>query len=144
MAIEHERVVREFFRAWEGQGNPAELAGFMAEDGLFYGNRNWPPHEGRARVQQWWEKMLSGPPHDTRVDMLHVASDGNTVFAERYDTAIWNGRRWYLPILGIGEVGEDGKITSWRDYFSAMGGAPSGPTPGLRPLMAVEDEGTAG
>jgi limonene-1,2-epoxide hydrolase len=140
MGIEHERVVRRFFAAWEGHGDPAELASFMAEDSLFYGNRNWPPHEGRAPVRQWWERMLDGPPHDTRVEMLHVACDGNTVFTERIDTALRNGRRWYLPILGVGEVNDGGLISCWRDYFGAPSSVPSpSPEKSVRPMTLGSD-----
>jgi limonene-1,2-epoxide hydrolase len=134
MGANEEAVVRRFFAAWEGTGDPAELASFLAENGKFYGNRNWPPHEGRERVHQWWVRMLAGPAHDARVDMIHVASRGNTVFIERYDTALRGGRRWYLAILGVGEVGPDGKITSWRDYFSPAGRPEDSH---VRPMTAV-------
>jgi limonene-1,2-epoxide hydrolase len=39
------------------------------------------------------------------------------VLTERVDRFLLNGRKVELPVMGAFEVGPDGKIRAWRDYF---------------------------
>jgi limonene-1,2-epoxide hydrolase len=54
---------------------------------------------------------------DFRFDLLNVASTGNVVFTERIDTVHMMGRDLDIHVAGVFEVTQDGKISSWRDYF---------------------------
>jgi limonene-1,2-epoxide hydrolase len=42
---------------------------------------------------------------------------GNLVMNERTDRFGMNGKWMDLPVAGVFEVNDDGKITLWRDYF---------------------------
>lgn len=59
------------------------------------------------------------------VDMVNMASNGNTVFTERVDRFVDGAGKeiMALRVNGVFEVGADGRITAWRDYFDtkAMG-----------------------
>lgn len=59
------------------------------------------------------------------VDMLAICADGNRVFTERVDRFVnAEGQEFLaLRVMGIFEVGDDGKILAWRDYYDsrAMG-----------------------
>lgn len=47
------------------------------------------------------------------------ASNGNVVFNERVDR-FRKGDTWLdLPVVGVFEVTDDGRIELWRDYFDA-------------------------
>jgi limonene-1,2-epoxide hydrolase len=39
------------------------------------------------------------------------------VLTERLDRFTINGKQIALPVMGIFEVGADGKLVAWRDYF---------------------------
>ena len=45
------------------------------------------------------------------------ASTGNVVFNERTDRFVRGDRAWDIPVVGVFELGDDGAITLWRDYF---------------------------
>lgn len=59
------------------------------------------------------------------VDMVNMASNGNTVFTERVDRFVDGAGKeiMALRVNGVFEVGADERITAWRDYFDtkAMG-----------------------
>ena len=44
------------------------------------------------------------------------ASAGATVFNERVDSFLVNGRSVVVPVAGVFEI-SGGKIKAWRDYF---------------------------
>jgi len=57
------------------------------------------------------------PPADEIEFVIHkIMSDGDTVFTERTDRFVTNGKSIALPVAGVFEV-RDGKIAAWRDYF---------------------------
>lgn len=47
-----------------------------------------------------------------------IAANGNAVLTERTDAfTLKNGRRAAIRVMGTFELGADGRITCWRDYF---------------------------
>lgn len=47
-----------------------------------------------------------------------IAANGNFVLTERTDAFVFgDGRRAAIRVMGTFEIGEDGLITAWRDYF---------------------------
>jgi limonene-1,2-epoxide hydrolase len=56
---------------------------------------------------------------DMRTEVLNVASTDHVVFSERIDTQIMTviGREVEVHIVGVYELGPDGKILSEREYF---------------------------
>lgn len=50
-----------------------------------------------------------------------IAANGNTVLTERTDGFTFkDGRRAAIRVMGTFEVGENGLITAWRDYFDML------------------------
>ena len=49
--------------------------------------------------------------------VLRQHSVDNVVFNERLDRFKMNGGWLELPVAGVFEVNENGKISLWRDYF---------------------------
>ncbi len=110
---ENERIVREFIEAWS-RLDPAELAGYFADDGVYH-NMPAGPVTGRDNV----EKLIRGfiaSWTQTTWDVLHVLCSGDVVVAERLDRTRAGGKSVDLPCVGVFEL-EAGKIKTWRDYF---------------------------
>lgn len=107
------RTIREFIAAWS-RLDPAELASFFADDGVYH-NMPTGPVSGRANV----EKLIRGfiaSWTGTTWDVLNILSSGNVVIAERLDRIQAGDKSVDLPCVGVFEL-EDGKIRRWRDYF---------------------------
>lgn len=53
------------------------------------------------------------------VDMVNICANGNVVFTERVDRFFARDGKeiMALRVNGVFEVGPDGKIAAWRDYF---------------------------
>jgi limonene-1,2-epoxide hydrolase len=50
--------------------------------------------------------------------ILKSVHDGNVVFNERVDTIVMeNGKKVDIPVAGMFELNDSGKIKVWRDYF---------------------------
>jgi limonene-1,2-epoxide hydrolase len=110
---ENERIVREFIGAWS-RLDPAELAGYFADDGVYH-NMPAGPVAGRDNV----EKLIRGfiaSWTETTWDVLNVLCSGDVVIAERLDRTRAGGKSVDLPCVGVFEL-EAGKIKTWRDYF---------------------------
>ena len=74
------------------------------------------PVTGAAAVRQAIESYV--PTADSIAwEITHAAQVGSTVLTERIDTFTFPGNEIALPVMGTFEVGDDGKITAWRDYF---------------------------
>ena len=61
------------------------------------------------------ERFLGGWDR-TEWRILHIASAGHVVFAERVDVTDAGGRHVELPCVGVFEFA-GAKIKTWRDYF---------------------------
>jgi limonene-1,2-epoxide hydrolase len=112
-ASENERVIVDFIEAWS-RLDPAELASFFTEDGIYY-NMPTQPVQGRANVEGLI-RGFSATWTETTWDILNIMSSGNVVIAERVDRTIAGDKSVDLPVVGVFEL-EGGKIKVWRDYF---------------------------
>jgi limonene-1,2-epoxide hydrolase len=111
--MDNETIIREFIRAWS-RLDPAELASYFAEDGVYH-NMPTGPVAGRGNI----EKMIGGfiaSWTETEWDILHLATKGDVVIAERLDRTRAGEKSVDLPCTGVFEL-EGGKIRVWRDYF---------------------------
>jgi limonene-1,2-epoxide hydrolase len=108
-------VVREFCDGW---GTPdaieASLA-LLAEDCVYH-NIPLDPVEGIEAIRATITGFTTGVEKVT-FETLAIAASGSTVLTERIDTFTFPGNEIALPVMGTFEVGDDGKITAWRDYF---------------------------
>lgn len=112
-ASENERIIVDFIEAWS-RLDPAELASFFTEDGVYH-NMPSAPVQGRTNV----EALISGFSAawtETTWDILNIVSLGNVVIAERVDRTTAGDKSVDLPVVGVFEL-EGGKIKVWRDYF---------------------------
>ena len=132
-----EMIVREFLAGWS-DGDAHKLADYFTEDAVF----RMMPREavlGREAIHEDFKAQLSWCT-DCDFEIAHLAVAGNNVFTERIDRMRIVGAPVELPVAGVFEVNDSGKLTAWRDYFdmnavmtqlSAAGisGDPQGPIP---------------
>jgi len=109
------KVVREFCDAF-ARRNTQELLGFLAPDCVYH-NMPLAPLTGHAAIEPVLTSFLA-PCARVEFEIRSLAADGPRVLTERMDR-FWltNGRTIELPVMGAFDVGRDGKIVAWRDYF---------------------------
>ena len=56
-------------------------------------------------------------PFRTAVRVRTIGTFGSIVFTERIDRFIINGRPMVVPVAGLLEFDQSGKIRAWRDYY---------------------------
>ena len=109
-----EDVVRDFCQAFSRQ-NVEELLRFFADDAVYH-NIPIEPVQGKAAIEAMLRQFID-PNGEATFEIKNLACSGPTVLTERVDRFVVNGRRVELPVMGAFEVGPDGKIRAWRDYF---------------------------
>ncbi len=113
--MDAERIVRDFCAAFAGR-DPQRLLGFLAPDALYH-NLPLAPVKGHAAIEAVLRGFL-GACTACEFELRAIAHSGSTVLTERIDRFTRpDGRRIELPVMGAFEVGPDGKIHAWRDYF---------------------------
>ncbi len=115
MAVNCEKVVNDLFAAW----TRLDLNGIMsyfAEDAV-WDNVPMAPAKGKQAIRE----MTQGFLKDTTTfaaKILRSAHEGNVVFNARVDSiTMKNGKRADIPVAGMFELDDAGKIKVWRDYF---------------------------
>jgi len=115
MAVNCEKSVSDVFAAW-ARLNIDEIMGNFPEDAV-WDNVPMSPAKGKAEIRE----MTTGFLKDTSTftaKILKSAHDGNVVFNERVDTIVMkNGKKADIPVAGMFELNDAGKIKVWRDYF---------------------------
>lgn len=116
MAANCEKIVNDLFAAW----SRLDLDGIMsyfAEDAVWDNVPMNAPAKGVAAIREMTHGFLKDM-NGFGVKMLRSAHAGNTVFNERVDTAkMKNGKSADIPVAGVFELNDAGKIKVWRDYF---------------------------
>ena len=115
MATNCEKVVSDLFAAW----TRLDLDGIMsyfAEDAV-WDNVPMTPANGKQAIRD----MTQGFLKDTvtfGAKILKSAHEGNVVFNSRIDSiTMKNGKKADIPVAGMFELNDAGKIKVWRDYF---------------------------
>jgi limonene-1,2-epoxide hydrolase len=115
-----EAVVRSFFEATAQKGNFLNAVKTYLSDDADWRNTGFPTANGMDEIVALSNQFIEGMGLDTmRVELVAIASSGGTVLTERIDY-LQNAAGEVLAELivsGTLEVGDDGKITSWRDYW---------------------------
>ena len=106
-------TIREFCAAWSKLDVDTVMA-YFGENPIYH-NMPGPPAQGTEAVRQTIERFLGGWSQ-TEWEIVNIAANGDTVFAERIDRTVAGGKHVDLPVVGVFEV-SGGKITAWRDYF---------------------------
>jgi limonene-1,2-epoxide hydrolase len=109
----NEDVVRRFIEAWS-RLDPAELASYFTEDGVYH-NLPVGPIAGRENVEQFIRGFIAAWT-ETRWEILNLLAVGDRVAAERVDRTRAGDKTVELPCMGLFEL-ENGRIKVWRDYF---------------------------
>ncbi|WP_321390482.1 limonene-1,2-epoxide hydrolase family protein [Emcibacter sp.] len=115
-----EQVVRRFFERWSVSVDEIyqSVRDTMAPDAVWENvglSRTVGPDEALG-VFDAFEQMKTA--HHIDVELLAIASSGNTVLTERRDIIV-NGDgavSLNIQVMGAFEI-RDGKIVAWRDYF---------------------------
>lgn len=110
----NEQVVLDFFAAWS-RLDPAEIAGFFTEDGIYHNMPGPQGVQGRANIERFIRGFAASWT-ETSWEVLHIMSSGDVVIAERVDRTKAGDKSVDLPVVGVFEM-EGGKIRVWRDYF---------------------------
>ena len=108
-------VVQQFCDAW---GSPDEIEGalgLLAADCVYH-NIPLDPVEGIDAIRSTVQGFAAGVDR-IEFETLAIAASGATVLTERIDTFFYPGKAVPLPVMGTFEVGDDGTIRAWRDYF---------------------------
>jgi len=116
MAVNCEKVVSDLFAAW-ARLDLDGIMSYFAEDAVWDNVPMNSPAKGQAAIRE----MTQGFLKDTSnfgAKILKSVHVGNTVFNERVDTIkMKNGKSADIPVAGMFELNDAGKITVWRDYF---------------------------
>jgi limonene-1,2-epoxide hydrolase len=115
MAVNCEKVVSDLFAAW-ARLDLDGIMGYFTEDAV-WDNVPMTPAKGRNAIREMTQGFLKDTSTFT-AKILRSAHDGNVVFNERVDTIIMkNGKKADIPVAGMFELNDAGKIKVWRDYF---------------------------
>ncbi|MBQ0721105.1 MAG: nuclear transport factor 2 family protein [Gammaproteobacteria bacterium] len=110
----NEQLTRDFFAAWERADEAAITAAF-AEDAIYH-NIPYKPVSGSGKIQKAVKGFLKSGENMT-FELCKLVVAGNTVVTERVDGWTQKGAHKTLPVLGIIEFNNAGKISGWREYF---------------------------
>lgn len=108
-------VVRQFCDSW---GTPEQITGALDRlaDDCVYHNIPMDPIVGIEAIRAFVEGFVAGVDR-AAWEVRAIAASGSTVLTERVDSFLYPDHRIDLPVMGAFEVGADGRITAWRDYF---------------------------
>lgn len=109
------RTVEAFIGHWNACDIDAMMG--LCADGIVYHNIPMEPIHGKAAMRTMIETFLADIAScDWQTHA--IAANGNTVLTERTDAFTFkDGRRAAIRVMGTFELGADGLITHWRDYF---------------------------
>lgn len=111
-----QETVEAFVAAWNRRDLDAVYA--MMADDVVWENVPLGVAEGIGAVRA----MMDGfPPIEACDWTIHaIAANGGTVLTERTDGfTLAGGRQAKVRVMGVFEIGADGRIAAWRDYFDS-------------------------
>lgn len=107
-------TVNEFIRLIDAKDIEGAVA--LCADDVEYDNVPMGKNIGRAAVLEFLMPMVAGVD-EVQFIVHRQTATGNVVMNERTDRFSKGGVSADIPVAGIFEVDDDGKITLWRDYF---------------------------
>jgi limonene-1,2-epoxide hydrolase len=123
MSAENEKKVTDFCNSWLN-ADMAKSVQYLSED-VVYHNIPWEPVTGPAAVRQILDPFIHGANCAlARMDIKHSTSSGNIVMNERVETWVKGNVKVELPVVGMFEFNDAGKICRWHDYFDSGTVAP--------------------
>ncbi|MFD1812764.1 limonene-1,2-epoxide hydrolase family protein [Rhodococcus gannanensis] len=109
-----DRIVTEFCAAW-ADADVDVLAAYFTEDAVYH-NIPMAPVVGKAAIEDFLTGFV-GQFGGIDFRVHRQVSSGSVVMNERTDVFTINGTTIELPVMGVFEITEDGRIAGWRDYF---------------------------
>lgn len=111
-------TVRRLVAAWEALDAEA-VSSCFASDGVWH-NIPYLPITGRAAIRAAAQAFLADKV-SCQLEIAHAGEVSHGVIMnERVDVFCrQDGTYQRFPVVGVFEVGEDGLITVWRDYFDS-------------------------
>lgn len=108
-------TVTAFIGHWNSGDTQAMYA--MCAEAVVWHNIPMEPVEGKAAFRTAVDGfMVNIATCDWQVHA--IAANGSTVLTERTDGfTLKDGRHAAIRVMGTFEIGSDGLITAWRDYF---------------------------
>ena len=110
-----DQIVRDFCAAWARGDSDAIIAAFT-EDAVYH-NIPMPACNGLAEIREFISSFLGPTASSVHFDIRHQLTSGNIVMNERIDSIVMEDQTIALPVCGVFELNDEGKITAWRDYF---------------------------
>ncbi len=112
-----DQIVRDFCAAWSRADFDAIMDAFT-EDAVYH-NIPMPACKGKEEIRNFIAGMFAGMCKSVDFDIKTQVSNGNVVMNERIDILHLNEGTVELPVCGVFELTDEGKISGWRDYFDA-------------------------
>ncbi len=110
-----QQTVEAFIGHWNSGDIDAMLA--LCADGIVYHNIPMEPVHGTAAMRSMVEGFMADIAK-CDWETHAIAANGSTVLTERTDGFTFkDGRHAAIRVMGAFELGADGLITAWRDYF---------------------------
>ncbi len=123
MATTSENLIRDFFDCWHRFDLEGALSR-ISDDCRFRPDPNADEVAGREAIRAKWGKYME-LMRSYDCEYGPMAQAGNVVFCERLEiVGSSRGYEMRVPIVGVFELDESGKITAWRDYYDTAS-APS-------------------
>jgi limonene-1,2-epoxide hydrolase len=113
----NEAVVRAFLKGWDDRDVDACM-GQVTND-MCYLNQPLEAIRGKENVRTMIASIFE-PARRVEFELIHVFGHGNKVITERLDQWDWSGSGTWelkLPVCGMFELTDDGKIYEWREYY---------------------------
>jgi limonene-1,2-epoxide hydrolase len=112
-----ESVVRGFLGAdaWKAQ-DANLLAEFFSDDAVYVDDPRGV-HRGCDAIKSEIEKQLAMGFTELVMHVKMLIADCGTVMMERQDSFKIAGKPFSFGLMAVVQVGRDGKIVSWREYF---------------------------
>ena len=120
-----DRIVREFCEAWNRSDVEAIVEAFT-EDATYH-NIPMEPCHGKAAIKEFLDGFLGGLVSEIHWEIVHQVVADNLVMNERIDTLVMESGTVKLPVCGVFELTNEGKISAWRDYFDMAPFSPQSP-----------------
>ena len=121
--MDADKIVRDFCEKWR-TGDVEGLVEAFADDAVYH-NIPMQPCRGKDEIRAFIEGFLGSAASSVSFAIRHQIVSGRIVMNERIDTLVMESRVVELPVCGVFELNEEGKIAAWRDYFdmAAFAGA---------------------
>lgn len=112
--MDAEKIVLDFCKAIADR-DVDRLVAFFSDEAVYH-NIPVAPVSGPEAIGKVLTGYL-GSASEAEFEVVAIASRGQTVLTERIDRFTIGDKRIVLPVMGAFEIGSDGRITAWRDYF---------------------------